>query len=167
MPKTKVHNTLCKVPARSQPTLTAQELQFYSWSRELMISMLQFAVGFVITPRPDYSGRVQRERWERASTCRVRATIESGQLRAGGPLQSKQRVVWPCRALYCRKSGWKMHYIIKWILCGAWIRWRVTYKGVPGQRFSILKAGRFPLLALISSTNPLLFINSFWRIPYP
>jgi len=37
MPKTRVHNTLCKVPARSQPTLTTQELQFYSWSRELII----------------------------------------------------------------------------------------------------------------------------------
>ena len=37
MPKTRVHSTLCKVPARSQPTLTTQELQFYSWSRELMI----------------------------------------------------------------------------------------------------------------------------------
>ena len=38
MPKTRVHSTLCKVLARSQPTLTTQELQFYSWSRELMIS---------------------------------------------------------------------------------------------------------------------------------
>jgi len=37
MPKTRVHSTLCKVLARSQPTLTTQELQFYSWSRELMI----------------------------------------------------------------------------------------------------------------------------------
>ena len=38
MPKTRVHSTLCKVLARSQPTLTTQELQFYSWSRELVIS---------------------------------------------------------------------------------------------------------------------------------
>jgi len=30
MPKTRVHSTLCKVPARFQPTLTTQELQFYS-----------------------------------------------------------------------------------------------------------------------------------------
>ena len=30
MPKTRVHSTLCKVLARSQPTLTTQELQFYS-----------------------------------------------------------------------------------------------------------------------------------------
>jgi len=30
MPKTRVLITLCKVPARSQPTLTTQELQFYS-----------------------------------------------------------------------------------------------------------------------------------------
>jgi hypothetical protein len=30
VPKTRVHSTLCKVPARSQPTLTMQELQFYS-----------------------------------------------------------------------------------------------------------------------------------------
>jgi len=30
MPKTRKHSTLCKVPARSQPTLTTQELQFYS-----------------------------------------------------------------------------------------------------------------------------------------
>ena len=30
MPKTRVHSTLCKVPSRSQPTLTTQELQFYS-----------------------------------------------------------------------------------------------------------------------------------------
>jgi len=28
------------VPARSQPTFTTQELQFYSWSRELMILLL-------------------------------------------------------------------------------------------------------------------------------
>jgi len=40
MPKTRVHSTLRKVPARSQPTLTTQELQFYSWSRELMISLV-------------------------------------------------------------------------------------------------------------------------------
>jgi len=40
MPKTRVHSTLCKVPARSQPTLTTQELQFYSWSRELMMYMV-------------------------------------------------------------------------------------------------------------------------------
>ena len=39
MPKTRVHSTLCKVPARSQPTLTTQELQLYSWSRELMIHL--------------------------------------------------------------------------------------------------------------------------------
>jgi len=32
MPKTRVHSTLCKVPARSHPTLTTQELQFYSGS---------------------------------------------------------------------------------------------------------------------------------------
>ena len=37
MPKTRVHSTLCKVPARFQPTFTTQELQFYSLSRELMI----------------------------------------------------------------------------------------------------------------------------------
>ena len=30
MPKTRVHSTLCKEPARSQPTFTTQELQFYS-----------------------------------------------------------------------------------------------------------------------------------------
>ena len=30
MPKTRVHITLCKVPARSQPMLATQELQFYS-----------------------------------------------------------------------------------------------------------------------------------------
>ena len=42
MPKTRVHSTLCKVPARSQPTLTTQELQFYSWSRELMIFKFSF-----------------------------------------------------------------------------------------------------------------------------
>ena len=30
MPKTRVHSTLCEVLARSQPTLTTQELQFYS-----------------------------------------------------------------------------------------------------------------------------------------
>ena len=30
MPKTSVPSTLCKVLARSQPTLTTQELQFYS-----------------------------------------------------------------------------------------------------------------------------------------
>ena len=35
IPKTRVHSTLCK--AISQPTLTTEELQFYSWSRELMI----------------------------------------------------------------------------------------------------------------------------------
>jgi hypothetical protein len=40
MPKTRVHSTLCNVLARSQPTLTTQELQFYSWSRELVISMI-------------------------------------------------------------------------------------------------------------------------------
>jgi hypothetical protein len=38
MPKTRVHSTLCKVPTRFQPTLTTQELQFYSWSIELMIT---------------------------------------------------------------------------------------------------------------------------------
>ena len=32
MPKTRVNSTLCKVPARSHPTLTTQELQFYSGS---------------------------------------------------------------------------------------------------------------------------------------
>ena len=40
MPKTRVHSTLCKVLARSQPTLTTQELQFYSWSRELMMCII-------------------------------------------------------------------------------------------------------------------------------
>ena len=30
LPKTRVPSTLCKVLARSQPTLTTQELQFYS-----------------------------------------------------------------------------------------------------------------------------------------